>query len=71
MATSKPDNQVSQTGPSDFCSPRPKATIEDYHAQDNSSTSLVSSRPHTQPEEEDPMDEGAEDEGRGGREGER
>jgi hypothetical protein len=31
----------------------------------------VSSRPHAQLEEEDPMDEGTEDEGRSGREGER
>jgi hypothetical protein len=28
---------------------------------------LVSSRPHAQLEEEDPVDEGAKDEGRGGR----
>jgi hypothetical protein len=31
----------------------------------------VSSRPNAQPEEQDPVDEGAEDEGRSGREGER
>jgi hypothetical protein len=31
----------------------------------------VSSRPHTQPEEEDPVDEGAEDEGRSGKKRER
>jgi hypothetical protein len=35
------------------------------------STSLVSSRPHRQPEEEDPADEGTKDEGRSSREGER
>jgi hypothetical protein len=39
--------------------------IEDYRARDGTSTPLVSSRTHAQPEEEDPMDEGAkaEDEG--------
>jgi hypothetical protein len=35
------------------------------------STSLVSSSPHAQTEEEDPADEGVEDEGRSDREGER
>jgi hypothetical protein len=30
----------------------------------------VSSRPHSQPEEEEPMKEGTEDDGRSGREGE-
>jgi hypothetical protein len=45
--------------------------FEDYRAQDGSDTSLVSSRPHTQPEEEDPTDEGIEDEGRIGQKGER
>jgi hypothetical protein len=66
MVTSKPDNLVSQTRPSGFCSPRPEATIEDNRARDSSITSLVSSRPHTQPGEEDPTNEGAEDEGRDG-----
>jgi hypothetical protein len=37
---------------------------EDYRARGSSGTSLVSSRPHAQSEEEDPMDEDAEDEGR-------
>jgi hypothetical protein len=41
------------------------------HTQDGSSTSLVPSRPHTKPEEEDLADEGTEDEGRSSREGER
>jgi hypothetical protein len=40
-------------------------------AWDGSSTSLVSFRPHAQPEEEDPVDEGTKDVGRGSREGER
>jgi hypothetical protein len=38
---------------------------------DGSSTLMVSSRPHTQPEEEDIADEGAEDEGRSDREAEK
>jgi hypothetical protein len=59
--TSKPDSLVSQTGPSDFCGFRAEEAFEDHFAQDGSSTSLVSSRPHTQPEEEDPADEGAAD----------
>jgi hypothetical protein len=62
MATSKPGSPVSQTGPSSFCSPRPKATVKDYHAGDSSNTSLVSSRPHTKPEQEDLADEGTKDE---------
>jgi hypothetical protein len=45
--------------------------FEDYRARDGSGTSLVSSRPHAQPEEQDPTDEGAKDEGRSRREGER
>jgi hypothetical protein len=62
--TSKPDSLVSQTEPSDFGSFRTEAYVEDYHARDGFRTSLVSSRPHAQPEEEDPTNEGAEDEGR-------
>jgi hypothetical protein len=69
--TSKLNSLVSKTGPSGSCSPRPEATVEDYRARDSSSTSLVSSRPHAQLEEEDLADEGVEDEGRGGQEGER
>jgi hypothetical protein len=38
--------------------------VEDYHVRDGFNTSLVSSRPHAQLEEEDLADEGAEDEGR-------
>jgi hypothetical protein len=68
MATSKLDSPVSQTGPSSFCSPRSEATIKDYHTWDSSSTSLVSSMPHTQLEVADPVDEGTEDVGGGGRE---
>jgi hypothetical protein len=60
-----------QTGPSSFFSFRTEEAFEDYRAQDGSGTSLVSSRPHAQLEEEDPADEGANDEGRGSQEGER
>jgi hypothetical protein len=69
--TSKPDSLVSQTGPSGFDSFRIEEYIEDYRTQDGSSTSLVSSRPHAQLEEEDPVDKGAEDEGGSGQEEER
>jgi hypothetical protein len=62
--TSKLGSSVSQTEPSGFIRTRTEGYIEDYHARDGSSTSLVSSRPHTQPEEEDPVDEGAKVEGR-------
>jgi hypothetical protein len=41
----------------------------DYRARDGSNTSLVSSRTHTQPEEDDLMDEDTEDEGRNSRQG--
>jgi hypothetical protein len=71
MATSKPDSLVSQTGMSNFCSLQPEVTVEDYRTRDNTSTSLVSSRSHAQPEEEDLADEGTEDEGRSSEEGER
>jgi hypothetical protein len=57
---------VFQTGPSGFYSFRPEATVEDYRARGSSSTLLVFSRPHAQPDKEDPADEGAEDEGRSG-----
>jgi hypothetical protein len=67
----KPDSPVSQTGPSVFFSFRTEEALEYNYARDGSSASLVSSRPHTQPEEEDPMDDGAKDEGRSGREGKR
>jgi hypothetical protein len=71
MVTSKPDSPVSQTGPSDFCGFRAEEGFEDHRTWDGSSTSLVSSMPHTQPEEEDLADEGIKDKGRGGREGKR
>jgi hypothetical protein len=71
METSKLNNPVSQTGPSGFYGFRAEEAFEDHHARDGSSTSLVSFRPHTQPEEEDSMDVGVEDEGRGGQEGKR
>jgi hypothetical protein len=69
--TSKPDSPVYQIGLFGFIRSRAEGYIEDYRTCDGSSTSLVSSRPHVQPEEEDPADEGAEDEGRSSREGER
>jgi hypothetical protein len=49
---------------------RAEEDLEDYHARDGTDTSLVSSRTHTQPKEEDPTDEGAEVKGRSGQEGE-
>jgi hypothetical protein len=64
--TSKSDSPVSQTGPSDFYSFRVEEGFEDHRPRDGSNTSLVSSRPHTQLEEEDLADEGAKYEGRGG-----
>jgi hypothetical protein len=67
MAT-KPDSMFSKTGPSDFGSLGIEANVEDYHARDNSSSSLESSMTHAQPEEEDPMDESAKVEGGRGRE---
>jgi hypothetical protein len=66
MMTSKPDSPVSQTEPSSFVRSRTKGYIEDYRSRDGSRTSLVSSRPHVQLEEEDLADEGIEDEGRSG-----
>jgi hypothetical protein len=42
--------------------------VEDYYTWDNTNTSLVSSRTHAQPKEEDPMNESAEVEGGSGRE---
>jgi hypothetical protein len=67
----KPDSPVSQTKPSGFFSFRTEEALKYYCVRDGSSTSLVSSRPHAQPEEEDPIDEGTKDEGRSDREGER
>jgi hypothetical protein len=71
MVTSKPDSPISQTGPFGFCGFRAEEGFEDHRTRDGSNTSLVSSKSQTQPEEQDPADEGAEDEGRGGREGKR
>jgi hypothetical protein len=67
----KLDSPVSQIRPSGFFSFRTEEALEYYCARDGSSTSLVSSGPHAQLEEEDPADEGIKDEGRSGREGER
>jgi hypothetical protein len=69
--TSKSDSSVSQIGPSGFFIFRTEEALEYYCAQDGSSTSLVSSMPHAQSEEDDPADEDAKDEGRSGQEGER
>jgi hypothetical protein len=68
---SGPAHDSHQTRQSGFIRLRIEGDVEDYRARDSSSTSLVSSRPHAQPEEEDQMDEGAKDEGRSGQEGER
>jgi hypothetical protein len=54
----------SQTGSSGFSRFRIEEGFQDHRAQDDNSTSLVSSRTHVQPEEEDPVDEGAKAEGR-------
>jgi hypothetical protein len=62
----KPENLVSQTRPSGFFSFRAKEALEYYYARDGSSTSLVSSRPHAQPKEEDPANEGMKDKRRCG-----
>jgi hypothetical protein len=59
MVTSKPNSLVSQIGPSGFYGFRAEEGFEEQHAWDGSRTSLVSSRPHTQLEEEDLVDEGA------------
>jgi hypothetical protein len=66
----RPAHNDLQIGPSGFSSFMTEAYVEDHHARDGSSTSLVSSRPHAQPEEEDPMDESVEDEERRSQEGE-
>jgi hypothetical protein len=67
----KPVSLVSHTGPSGFCSFRTEESLEYYYARDSSDTSLVSSRSHVQSEEEDLVNEGAEDDGRSNRKGER
>jgi hypothetical protein len=66
----KSGSPVSQTGPSDFSGFRTEVGFKDYRARNDSNASLVSCRPHIELEEEDPVDEGAEDEGRCDREGE-
>jgi hypothetical protein len=71
VTTSKLDSLVFQTGPSDFIRSRTERYIEDYRTRDGSNTSLVSSRPYVQSEEEDLADEGTEDEGRINQEGKR
>jgi hypothetical protein len=66
MMSTKLNNPISRTRPYGFGSIGTEADVEDHHALDGSNTSLVSSRTNAQPEEEDPMDEGAENEGRSG-----
>jgi hypothetical protein len=63
---SGPVHSGHQTGPSGFSRFRTDGGFEDYRTRDNSSASLVSSRTHAQPEEEDPTDEDAKEEGRSG-----
>jgi hypothetical protein len=67
----KPDSLVSKTGPSSFVRLKTEEDVEDYRARDGSSTSLVSSKPHAQLEEEDLTDECTEDKGGSSRDGER
>jgi hypothetical protein len=62
--TAKLDSPVSQTGPSDFFNFKTEEALEYYCTRDGSITSLASSRPHAQPEEVDPADQDAKDEGR-------
>jgi hypothetical protein len=62
----KLDSTVSQIRPSGFFSFRTEEAFEDYYTLDDFDTSLLSSKPHTQLEEEDLADEGAKDEGRSG-----
>jgi hypothetical protein len=60
------DSPVFQIGPSDFSGFRIEEDFEDLHAQDGTNTSLVSSRTHSQLEEEDLADEGVKAKGRSG-----
>jgi hypothetical protein len=62
-AATKPNNLVFYTGPSSFSGFKTEEGLEDYCARDSSNTSFVSSRTHTQPEKEDPADQGVEAEG--------
>jgi hypothetical protein len=71
MMAAKPDSPVSQIGPSGFFSFRTEEALKYYYTWDGSITSSVSPRPHTQPEEEDPTDEGIKYERRSDQEGER
>jgi hypothetical protein len=63
-AAAKPDSPVSHIGPFGFSWFWIEEDFMDYHARVSTDTLLVSSRTHTQPEEEDPRDEGTEAEGR-------
>jgi hypothetical protein len=67
----KSDSSVSQTGPSGFCSFRIEDALKYHCTWDSSGTSLVPSRPHTQPAEEDLADEDTKVEGRSDQKGER
>jgi hypothetical protein len=55
----KYDNPVSQIGPFSFSGFKTKEDVENHCARDGTTTPLVSSRTHAQPEEEDPVDAGA------------
>jgi hypothetical protein len=61
-----PVHNSRHTGPSGFSGFGTMEDIEEHHARDGTSTSLVSSRTHAQLEKVDPMDEGAEAEGSSG-----
>jgi hypothetical protein len=62
---------VSQNEPSCFSRFKTEEDIEDHYARDGTNTSLVSSRTHAQPEEEDLADMGTEAKEGISREGER
>jgi hypothetical protein len=66
----RPVPSSSQTRPSGFSWINVERGFEDYRARNSTGTSLVSSRTHGQPKDEDPVVEGAKAEGRIGRKGE-
>jgi hypothetical protein len=63
VTVAKTASPISQTEPSNFFRFETEGDVEDHCAWDGSDTSLVSSRTHAQPEEEDPANEGTKDEG--------
>jgi hypothetical protein len=66
-----PVRNSNQTGPSGFSGFRIEEDLEDYRAQDDTITSLVSTSTHNKLEKEDPTYEGIEAEERSDREGKR